>query len=152
LLAVALSPTAPSLAAEAYPMICKGGRPIQVEYHSAGEWQFLKIFFQKEDWSATHRPVRAGRCSWLDRPINSHEPSIIKMKFKNVYMETRMHADGTINNIGYWTRENNREAQRHMQLLKYVMNAVQNGEIFQVTARHKDVDRGAYFEVTRIGP
>jgi hypothetical protein len=72
--------TGSSAAAQDFPLVCRGGPTMRFKANKGndqGTFNILGLFFAKGT-QPSGRGLAPGQCSWLDRGMNTAEPSILQ--------------------------------------------------------------------------
>lgn len=97
-LAAVLSCVAPAQAQVSYTLVCRGGGNMVLSVGSAGAVDgrpvsVVGIDFTRATQSATAAPVGQGQCAWLDRPLNSAEPTRLVYNANNTTLHVALRAE-----------------------------------------------------------
>jgi hypothetical protein len=109
----------------------------------------LWIFFSKGNYAANAQPVRAGDCTWLDRPMRQSEGAKMIVEVAGAYFHPKIRADGRVIGQGYsWGTGGQAKADQ----LKYLIRAIGGAQPFLVHGYGEVGADGPQIRITRIGP
>jgi len=134
------SATAGAAGPQSYPMVCRGGGGMRVEWYGAravtgrSTTPQVALQFAHAAAAASERQPGPGQCAWLDRPLNAKEASRMVIDGEAVYFQ--LQAGGRAD-VSFIPSEVNQ-----------VVRAALGGSVFYVHARTD----GGVLAVTRVGP
>lgn len=149
-MAVLLSPGlfASSLIAQirSYPMVCRGGGSMSAMYARVDGESIVAITFERSPYADNQQHPGPGQCAWMDRPMSAEEQ--LELRYTNKK-----------NRITNWTIKKDSiqvlkyEGNNSGFDLKYLIEAVREGRLFNIQAARAKTDWGSsYLKITRVGP
>ncbi|NIO49761.1 MAG: hypothetical protein GTN73_10060 [Candidatus Aminicenantes bacterium] len=131
---------------KSYPMVLRGGGNMIANYARGSGGTVLNITFERSPYAANQRQPGPGQCAWLDRPLSTDEQLLLQYKSKNNKITALKIKRGNIQVEKYEGNAGGRD-------LKYLIDAIHNGQIFYVHATKAKTPWGSfYLKITRVGP
>jgi hypothetical protein len=131
-----------AVAAESYPMVCKGGGEMVANFsHVKARGGFhgtsLAIEFKKSPAAASVREPAPGHCAWVDRAISAEEPSSLA------------YSPGSGQDFFFEFKGDSwRLTKTEDTGLEQIMKALRSGEKFYIRCRRE----GGFFKINSVGP
>jgi hypothetical protein len=128
-----------------YPMVCRAGGSMRVVHSPGAPENIVQIDFQRAASAASRTQPRPGQCAWLDRPIRTDEPTILRLASAppverayvfvhrpgGIYVELRPEARGDF---------------------AYLLRAAERGDVFYVKTYQYRGRGERHFVITGTGP
>lgn len=123
---------APAQAQTSYTLACRGGGNMTLSVAGAGAIEgrpqsILGIDFARAPQSAA-TPVAAGQCAWLDRPLNSAEPTRLVLDLANTTLHVALRAERP----GYFAEAGHGGVGDGAPDFTHLWNAVRDARDFRV--------------------
>lgn len=64
---------------KSYRLVCRGGGGMYADYHALGRAPEIRIHFKRARSPVREQRPGYGECAWLDRPVSSREPAMLRM-------------------------------------------------------------------------
>jgi hypothetical protein len=63
--------------AQGYPLVCRSGGSMELSWSQLanGRTNFIAYYSKAPNAAGTSAPLVSGQCAWVDRPLNSAEPT-----------------------------------------------------------------------------
>ena len=130
-----------AIAAESYPLVCRGGGAMTASYTiwRGGEQAFRIRFAKARQGAGAHQPA-PGECAWVDRPLNNNEPANLEF-----------YTERGFTGIDLEMRGGNLVAKSYGHaVVRYLAEAIGSQQLFYVRAFN---ERGRNrLRITRTGP
>lgn len=127
-----------------YPILCKGGGEMKVNFSTVGGKAAMTIIINKSKYAGSSGNVGSGECAWLDRPFNAAEASELVIGTKGwEYVGFSVDADTKVISSLYLGGSNGK-------IVKDLFNAIitQGSEFY---LRGYTIDNNKRILITKIG-
>ena len=125
---------APAQAQTSYTLACRGAGNMTLSVAGAGAAEgrplsIVGIDFARAPQSAA-TPVGAGQCAWLDRPLNSAEPTRLVLNLQNTTIHMALRAE----RAGYFAEAGHGGVGDGALDFSHLWDAIRDGRDFRVEA------------------
>jgi len=131
---------------KSYPMVCRGGGNMTAMYGRGADETVLNITFERSPHADNKQHPGPGQCAWLDRPLSPEEKLDLTYKSEKNKITNLRIKTGVVRIERYEGNDGGRN-------LKYLIDAIHNGQLFNVHATRAKTPWGSpYLKITRVGP